>query len=84
MTAKKLGGPMLLTYVGGSDTRHFSKGDSVGVELTFVRNTPLEVDGKIAKLILGDENLSAEFEGGGVTPTIDDSIDDAQEVFTGL
>lgn len=84
MKAKKMGSSMLLTYIGTSDIRSFGVGDGVGVPLTFERHVPLEVDEKIAKLILGDENLSLEFAGESASPTIDDSIDDAQEALPGL
>ena len=72
---------MLLTYIGTADFRTFSTNDSVGVDLVFSRNIPLEVDVKTAKLILGDENLSIEFVEGS---TPDNSIDDAQEPLPGL
>lgn len=66
-----------VTYVGTADTRHFTTNDSVGVDLTFARNVPLEVHEDIAEVLL--ESMADEFIESEAPLELDDSIDDAQE-----
>ena len=75
---------MKTTYVGSSNTRHFTTEDAVGIDLDFERHVPLEVPAATAEFLLLDPQFDGEFVEGEYIPPVapdelDDSIDHAQE-----